>query len=99
MPSGATTPYINDSFGDVYGLYYAVTAPGFSDHEINDLADFLRLEVLSVDGVADAVISGQPNERIYVEPDLALSTSLGIPPAMMAAALANERCDRSSLAI
>lgn len=89
LPSGATTPFINDSFGDVYGLYYAVTAPGFSDREINDLADFLRLEVLSVDGVADAVVSGNPNERIYVEPDLALSTSLGIPPAMMQAALAN----------
>ncbi len=89
LPSGATSPFINDSFGDVYGLYYAITAPGFSDREINDLADFLRLEVLSVDGVADAVISGNPNERIYVEPDLALSTSLGIPPAMMQAALAN----------
>ena len=89
LPSGATTPYVNDSFGDVYGLYYAITEPGFSDREINDLADFLRREVLSVDGVADAVISGAPNERIYVEPDLALSTSLGIPPAMMQAALAN----------
>ncbi|MFA8441995.1 efflux RND transporter permease subunit [Yoonia sp.] len=89
LPSGATTPYVNDSFGDVYGLYYAITAPGFSDREINDLAEFLRKEVLSVDGVADAVISGAPNERIYVEPDLALSTSLGIPPAMMLAALAN----------
>lgn len=89
LPSGATAPYVNDSFGDVYGLYYAITAPGFSDREINNLADFLRREVLSVEGVADAVISGAPNERIYVEPDLALSTSLGIPPAMMQAALAN----------
>lgn len=89
LPSGATTPYINDSFGDVYGLYYAVTAPGFSDREINDLADYLRREVLSVDGVADAVISGEPNERIYVEPNLAISTSLGIPPATIQAALAN----------
>ncbi|MBU2867670.1 efflux RND transporter permease subunit [Pacificibacter marinus] len=89
LPSGATTPFINDSFGDVYGLYYAITAPGFSDREINDLADYLRREVLSVDGVADAVISGQPNERIYVEPNLALSTSLGIPPATIQAALAN----------
>ena len=42
LPSGATAPYVNDSFGDVYGLYYAITAPGFSDREINNLADFLR---------------------------------------------------------
>ncbi|MGY3437309.1 MULTISPECIES: efflux RND transporter permease subunit [unclassified Marinovum] len=89
LPSGATVPFVNDSFGDVFGLYYAVTAPGFSDREINDLADFLRREVLSVDGVADAVISGQPNERIFVEPDLALTTSLGISPAVMQGALAS----------
>ena len=88
LPSGSTEPFINDSFGDVYGLYYAVTAPGFSDSEVNDLADFLRREVLSVDGVADAVISGQPNERIYVEPDLALTNSLGISPGIMQAAIA-----------
>ncbi|OSP54394.1 efflux RND transporter permease subunit [Pseudoruegeria sp. SK021] len=89
LPSGATVPYVNDGFGDVYGLYYAVTAPGFSDREINDLASFLRREVLLVDGVADAVISGAPNERIFVEPDLALSTSLGISPQVMQGALAS----------
>lgn len=99
LPSGATEPFINDSFGDVYGLYYAVTAPGFSDREVNDLADFLRREVLAVDGVADAVISGQPNERIYVEPNLALSTSLGISPGIMQAAIstADEIVDGGSI--
>lgn len=99
LPSGATMPFVNDSFGDVFGLYYAVTAPGFSDREINDMAEFLRREVLLVDGVADAVISGEPHERIYVEPDLALSTSLGIPPAVMQVALASadEMADAGSI--
>ena len=27
LPSGAMTPFVNDSFGDVFGLYYAVTSP------------------------------------------------------------------------
>ncbi|MCJ7872041.1 efflux RND transporter permease subunit [Phaeobacter sp. J2-8] len=89
LPTGATAPFVNDSFGDVYGIYYAVTAPGFSDSEINDLAEFLRREVLSVDGVADVVTAGVPNEIIYVEPDLALSTSLGISPAVMQSAIAS----------
>ena len=26
LPSGASRPFVNDGFGDVYGLYYAVTA-------------------------------------------------------------------------
>ena len=88
LPSGATPPFVNDSFGDVYGLYYAVTAPGYADAEINDLGDFLRREVLLVDGVADAVLAGEPEERIFVEPDLALTTSLGISPAVMSSAIA-----------
>ncbi|KFB08562.1 efflux RND transporter permease subunit [Nitratireductor basaltis] len=87
LPTGASAPFVNDSFGDVYGLYYAVTAPGYSDAEINELADFLRREVLSVDGVADAIVSGVPNEAIYVEPDLALTATLGIPPAAIQGAI------------
>lgn len=80
MPSGATQPYVNDGFGDVYGLYYAVTAEGYSDAEVNELSTYLRRELLLVDGVSDVALSGVPNEVIYVEPQLALSTTLGIPP-------------------
>lgn len=99
LPAGATAPYVNDSFGDVYGLYYAVTAPGYSDAEINDLSSFLRRELLAVDGVSDVALSGVPNEVIYVEPNLALSTTLGIPPASMQAAItgANEMVDSGAL--
>ncbi len=88
MPSGTTAPFVNDSFGDVYGLYFAVTAQGYSDLEINELAAFLRRELLSVDGVANVAVSGLPNETIYVEPELALSTTLGIPPAAILGAIA-----------
>lgn len=87
LPSGANTPFVNDSFGDVYGIYYAVTAPGYSLSEIYNLASFLRLEMLAVDGVADVSLSGVPNEVIYVEPDLALSTTLGVSPQAIVGAL------------
>ncbi len=93
LPSGATPPFVNDSFGDVYGLYYAVTAPGFSDAEVNDLSSFLRRELLLVDGVSDVVLSGVPNEVIYIEPHLALTATLGIPPAAVAGAV-NSAMDR-----
>ncbi len=99
LPAGAKPPFVNDSFGDVYGLYYAVTAPGFSDAEINELSTFLRRELLAVEGVADVVLSGVPNEVIYVEPDLALSTTLGIPPASVVGAVssANEIVDGGAI--
>ncbi|MFC6640990.1 MULTISPECIES: efflux RND transporter permease subunit [Sulfitobacter] len=99
MPSGATQPYVNDGFGDVYGLYYAVTAEGYSDAEVNELSTYLRRELLLVDGVSDVALSGVPNEVIYVEPQLALSTTLGIPPTAIVGAVssANEIVDGGAI--
>ena len=88
LPSGTGRPFVNDGFGDVFGIYYAVTAPGFSDAEIYELSTFLRRELLTVDGVADVALSGVPDEVIYVEPNLVLSTNLNVPPAAIQQALA-----------
>ncbi len=87
LPEGAERPFVNDGFGDVFGIYYAVTAPGYSDAEINDLATFLRRELLTVSGVADVSLSGVPNEVIYVQPDLVVSTNQNVPPAVIQGAL------------
>ena len=88
LPSGTGRPFVNDGFGDVFGIYYAVTAPGFSDAEVYELSTFLRRELLTVDGVADVALSGVPNEVIYVEPKLVLSSNLNIPPSAIQQALA-----------
>ncbi len=40
LPSGVNQPFVNDGFGDVFGLFYAVTAEGFSDAEKHELATF-----------------------------------------------------------
>ncbi|MGX9355105.1 efflux RND transporter permease subunit [Roseobacteraceae bacterium S113] len=89
LPSGAAQPFVNDGFGDVFGIYYAVTAPGYSDSEIYDLSTFLRRELLTVSGVADVNLLGVPNEVIYVEPDLVVSTNQNVPPVAIQSALAN----------
>ncbi|MEM6388304.1 MAG: efflux RND transporter permease subunit [Pseudomonadota bacterium] len=88
LPDGARAPFVNDAFGDVYGLFYAVSAPGYSDSDIHNLGSFLRRQILAIDGVKDVLLAGLPEEAIFVEPDLALTTALGIPPAAIAGALA-----------
>ncbi len=80
LPDNAYPPFVNDSFGDVFGLYYAVTAPGFSDAEKYELGTFLRRELLAVDGVAGVDLSGVPEEAIYIEPNMTLAVNQGIPP-------------------
>ncbi|MEL6550169.1 MAG: efflux RND transporter permease subunit [Pseudomonadota bacterium] len=88
LPDGARPPQVNDAFGDVYGLFYAVSAPGYSDAAIHRLSSFLRRQMLTISGVKDVTLAGLPEEAIFVEPDLALTTALGVPPAAIAGALA-----------
>ncbi|MEM1046842.1 MAG: efflux RND transporter permease subunit [Pseudomonadota bacterium] len=80
LPPGASVPQVNDAFGDVFGLYYAIAAPGFSDADIWEIASFLRREVLTVAGVADAELLGLPEEAIFVEPYNRTLANMGVPP-------------------
>lgn len=89
LPSGAGPSQVNDGFGDVYGIFYAVSAPGFSDAEIHELGEYLRRELLTVEGVADVALAGLPEERIFVEPDKALIKNLGISPGAIVQAISN----------
>ncbi|WP_422032514.1 efflux RND transporter permease subunit [Roseovarius sp.] len=89
LPDGSSRPFVNDSYGDVFGIYYAITAPGYSDRELYELSRFLRRELLTVDGVADVSISGVPQEVVYVEPDLVQTTNQNVPPGAIQQAIAN----------
>ncbi|WP_147111563.1 efflux RND transporter permease subunit [Tateyamaria sp. syn59] len=89
LPAGALPPVVNDSFGDVYGLLYAVSAPGYDDATIWDIATFLRRELLIVDGVANAEVLGLPEEAIFVEPASDVLTALGVPPDVVIGAVSS----------
>jgi len=67
LPGNAQTPQVMDDFGDVFGLYYAVTAPGYSDLEIIEIAKQLRREILTVPGVAKVETAGEPEPEIHIE--------------------------------
>ncbi len=88
LPDGARTPIVDDGFGDVYGIFFAVTAPGLTDGERHQLATFLRRELLAVDGVADVDVAGLPEEAIFVEPNMAITANLGINPQAIVEAIA-----------
>ena len=87
LPSGVRPSMVNDDFGDVYGIYYAITAPGFTDAEVWEIASYIRREVLAVDGVANAALSGLPQEAIFVEPDSRALANLGVDPRVIQQAI------------
>ena len=79
LPQGAQPSQVNDDFGEVYGLFYAVTADGFSTREIRDISTFLQRELLAVPGVARVTSAGEREETIYLDISNERLTTLGIP--------------------
>jgi multidrug efflux pump subunit AcrB len=79
LPPGAGVPLVEDDFGDVFGIMYAVHAADYSPGEIHDMARFLSTGLKSVEGVAKVETAGEPREALYVEIDHNRLTRLGLP--------------------
>jgi len=52
LPPGAGPSMVNDDFGDVYGIFFALYGAEYSFNELWDVAKLLRRELLLIDGVA-----------------------------------------------
>ena len=90
LPPGVGQPQVVDDFADVYGILYAVTAPGYSDRETRDMARNLRRELLVVPGVSRVEVAGLPDERIYIEIAQEQLARLGLPFDAVLEAVSNE---------
>jgi multidrug efflux pump subunit AcrB len=67
LPQGVAGPFFNDDFGDVYGVIYALQAPGFSNTEVKNFADEVRQQLLRVPHVAKVELFGVQEEKLYIE--------------------------------
>lgn len=77
LPPGVSDPVIIDDFGDVYGMFMAVTGEGYNYQEFADYTDFLRRELVLVSGVAKVVVGGKRLEQIFIEVDRAKLAATG----------------------
>src|SRR5690606_31927153 len=64
-PSVRGASIVVDDFGDVFGIFLAVTGEGFSFPEIRRYVEFLRRELLTVPGVKSVELFGQQQEVVY----------------------------------
>ena len=78
LPPGSKTPFVNDDFGDVFGIYYLITGDGYSMRELEDYAKQLRADLLMVEGVGKVSLSGAQREAIYVEISRERASALGV---------------------
>jgi len=77
-----------DDFGDVYGIYLALTGEGYTYRDLKDVADELKKQLVLVDGVRKVVIGGVQREVAYIEISRATAGELGISLEQIASVLA-----------
>ncbi|WP_417671842.1 efflux RND transporter permease subunit [Roseibium sp.] len=90
LPDGVREPLVYDSFGDVFGLYYAFTADGYSRREIRQAVKQIRRELLTVEGVAKVEVAGEPDDNIFLNVSQEKMAGLGISLSDVANVLAAE---------
>ena len=87
LPEGATTPIVKDDFGNVYGMFYALTGDGLSDRELSDYAELVKREVNELEGVDRVELYGKRSECINISLLQDRMANLGVKPAEVLATL------------
>jgi len=77
-PSVRGKSIVVDDFGDVYGVFLAITGEGFSYPELRRYAEFLRRELLRVPNVKKVELFGQQQEVVFLEISRHRLAQLGI---------------------
>lgn len=90
LPEGASVPMVKDDFGDVMGMFYAMTSDGYTNREMGDYAQLIKRELLSVEGVSRVDIYGQGKECIYIEMYEDKLANLGVLPAEVLSTLGGQ---------
>ncbi|MCK7459057.1 efflux RND transporter permease subunit [Idiomarina aminovorans] len=84
LPPGTSEPIIRDDFADVYGVMMAITGPDYSYKDIEHYADFLRRELVLVDGVGKVTLAGEQQEQVVVEVSRSRLANVGMAPGRIA---------------
>lgn len=81
LPSGASAISVSDDFGDVFGIYYALTADeGFTYDDLRTWAQRLKTELTPIHGVQKVSLFGEQTQVINVRISTARMATLGIDP-------------------
>jgi multidrug efflux pump subunit AcrB len=77
-PSVRGQSIVVDDFGDVYGIFLAITGEGFSQPELRRYVEFLRRELLQVPNVKKVELFAAQQEVVFLEISRQRLAQLGI---------------------
>lgn len=81
LPSGCQPSMVYDDFGDVYGIFYAMTSDGFSYQQMSDYANLVRRQMLDIEGVNGVTIWGEHPNAVDISIIEDKMANLGVHPA------------------
>ncbi len=91
LPNGVSPVVVNDDFGDVYGVYYALTGDsGITFTEMRDWSQRLKTELLTIDGVQKVSLYGEQRPVVNLYVSLSKLANFAITPSEIATALARQ---------
>jgi len=90
LPSGTSGPTVDDEEGLTAIATIALWADGFSLAEMRDVARDVRKRLYALDGIRKVDILGEQPERIYLETAPSRLAQLGVSPAEIFGALAEQ---------
>jgi multidrug efflux pump subunit AcrB len=67
LPQGVLGPFLNDDFGDTFGIIYGFTADGFDFRELRDHVEAARSRLLQLPDVSKIEVMGAQDEQIFIE--------------------------------
>lgn len=78
LPEGTMGPFVEDSFGDTAVATIALWSDGFSMAEMQESARQIRERLNLLEGIKKIEMTGEQEERIYLEVSNAKAAQLGI---------------------
>ena len=90
LPEGVIGPIVNDEYGDVAGIMYAIEADGIGHAELSDLSEDIKRRLLKVPMVKKVDIYGKQAKKVYIEFSHQRLAALGITPAAIVESLRNQ---------
>lgn len=81
MPDGVVPSVVQDDFGDVYGMFYALTSDGYDDQELMNYAWMIQRELQNIDGVSKVLLYGERKPCVNIEINQNKVANLGVHPS------------------
>lgn len=81
LPSGASVPQVLDDFSAVYGMFYTITADGFSERDMLHYSQFIQRELINLEGIRNVQLYGTATPTVEIVIDKDKMARLGILPA------------------